>query len=67
MTLELPPAPPVAPTTCSRCGSTVFVDRRGRLATVLGVVLLLAAIVPGVLVLWLAPKHARCARCGRKL
>jgi hypothetical protein len=45
----------------------VFVEKRGAVSTALGVLLLFAAIVPGVLVLWLAPKHVRCAKCGKKL
>jgi ribosomal protein L37E len=62
------PTPPATPmTTCSKCGSTVFVQKRGKLATVIGVLLLFAAIIPGVLVLVFAPKHTRCARCGKKL
>jgi hypothetical protein len=54
-------------TRCTKCGGTVFKQRRGHLATVLGILLLLAAIIPGVLVLWLAPKKTVCASCGRKL
>lgn len=54
-------------TTYSKCGSTVFVQKRGKLATVIGVLLLFAAIIPGVLVLVFAPKHTRCARCGKQL
>jgi ribosomal protein L37E len=61
------PAPPQTVTACRKCGGTVFVQKRGAVATALGVLLLFAAIVPGVLVLWLAPKHVRCAKCGKKL
>jgi DNA-directed RNA polymerase subunit RPC12/RpoP len=64
---ELPGPPAVKITACSKCGSTVFVQKRGKLATVIGVLLLFAAIIPGVLVLVFAPKHTRCARCGKEL
>jgi ribosomal protein L37E len=63
----MPAQPMTNATTCERCGSTVFVQKRGKLATVFGVLLLFVFIIPGVLVLWLAPKHTRCARCGKKL
>lgn len=65
MTLPAPPAQTV--TACRKCGGTVFVQKRGKVATALGVVLLFAAIIPGVLVLAFAPKHAVCAKCGKKL
>ena len=54
-------------TQCRNCGGTVFIPKRSGLATFLGIALLLFFIVPGVLVLWLAPKHMRCASCGTKL
>jgi ribosomal protein S27AE len=54
-------------TTCPRCGSTVFRQKRGTVWTILGILLLFAAIIPGVLVLWLAPKHTECAKCGKNL
>lgn len=54
-------------TVCDRCGGTVFVQKRSKIWTVFGVVLLFALIVPGVLVLALAPKHTECARCGKNL
>lgn len=63
------PAPPPAPpqTACRKCGGTVFVQKRGKTATALGVLLLFVLIVPGVLVLAFAPKHTKCARCGKRL
>ena len=61
------PAPPAGVTHCKRCNGTVFVQKRGKLTTVIGIILLPFIIIPAVLVLAFAPKHVRCASCGRAL